>query len=101
VTRALSLVVPAYNEGRRIERSLLAICHHLDARGLPYEVIAVDGLSVVDVTDPTRPQVVATLPAAGGSDVAVSGRGGAFFVMRSGVVIPNQVSPGGCFFPRL
>ena len=40
----LSLVVPAYNEARRIRHTLEAMTSHLAARGLPYEIIvAADG----------------------------------------------------------
>jgi dolichyl-phosphate beta-glucosyltransferase len=39
---ALSLVVPAYNEGQRLPRTLTRIREYLDASGEHYEVIVVD-----------------------------------------------------------
>lgn len=45
---AVSLIVPAYNEGRRIGASLAAMSAHLGARGRPYEIIAVDDGSTDD-----------------------------------------------------
>ena len=41
-TPYLSVVVPAYNESKRLGPSLSAIFKHLDARGVPVEAIAVD-----------------------------------------------------------
>ena len=38
----LSLIVPAYNEGRRIGDSLRAMSAYLGAAGYPYEIIVVD-----------------------------------------------------------
>lgn len=38
----LSVVVPAYNEERRLGPSLEKICRHLDSKRWPYEVIVVD-----------------------------------------------------------
>ncbi|MGQ9657197.1 MAG: glycosyltransferase, partial [Fimbriimonadales bacterium] len=42
----LSVVIPAYNEASRIERTLQRVVEYLDARGEPYEVLVVsDGSS--------------------------------------------------------
>ena len=38
----LSLIVPAYNEGRRIGASLAAMSDYLQATGFPYEIIVID-----------------------------------------------------------
>lgn len=38
----VSLIVPAYNEGRRIGASLAAMSSYLGAAGYPYEIIVVD-----------------------------------------------------------
>jgi dolichyl-phosphate beta-glucosyltransferase len=38
----LSLVIPAYNEGRKIAADLTAACQYFDAAGEPYEIIVVD-----------------------------------------------------------
>ncbi|MCS7190355.1 MAG: glycosyltransferase, partial [Fimbriimonadales bacterium] len=37
----LSVVIPAYNEANRIERTLQRVVEYLDARGEPYEVLVV------------------------------------------------------------
>jgi dolichyl-phosphate beta-glucosyltransferase len=39
---ALSLIIPAFNEERRIAPTLARVTEYLDARGAPYEVIVVD-----------------------------------------------------------
>ena len=41
-TPYLSVVVPAYNESKRLGPTLSAIFNHLDARGVPAEVVVVD-----------------------------------------------------------
>ena len=41
-TEDLSIVVPAYNEERRIGRSLVRIVEYLDGRGTPFEIVLVD-----------------------------------------------------------
>lgn len=47
----LSVVIPAYNEASRIERTLQRVVEYLDARGEPYEILVVsDGSS--DDTEP-------------------------------------------------
>lgn len=77
----LSIVVPAYNEVRRIAGTLAAITAHLRARGLAYEVlVAADG------TDGTREAAAAVAAA----DPRVSvfgqpGRGGKGRGVRLGV----------------
>lgn len=40
-TPRLSVVIPAYNEADRIERTLQRVVEYLDARGEPYEVLVV------------------------------------------------------------
>lgn len=47
----VSVVVPAYNEGKRIDRSLEAICRHLEARVPAFEVIPVDDGSLDGTAD--------------------------------------------------
>ena len=41
-TIALSVVIPAYNEAKRIERTLASATDYLDARGIGYEILVVD-----------------------------------------------------------
>ena len=39
---SLSVVIPAYNEAGRIERTLSGAMTHLEARGTPFEILVVD-----------------------------------------------------------
>jgi len=42
--KMLSVIIPAYKEGKRIGKNLMEIKRHLDAMHMPYEVlVVVDG----------------------------------------------------------
>lgn len=51
---ALSIIVPAFNEAERLERTLDATARYLDARGDTYEIVVVDDGSVDDTTGVAR-----------------------------------------------
>jgi len=61
VAPRLSVVVPAYNEARRIEPTLIEVLAYLDALGNPYEVLVVDDGST-DGTDRIVTRVLADHP---------------------------------------
>ncbi|TMB98246.1 MAG: glycosyltransferase family 2 protein [Chloroflexi bacterium] len=58
----LSVVVPCYNEERRLPRTIEVIEHYLDARGEPYELILVDDGSA-DETRKVMDEAAARHPA--------------------------------------
>ncbi len=41
----LSVIIPAYNEAKRIERTLLDVDAYLERQGYDYEIIVVDNHS--------------------------------------------------------
>jgi dolichyl-phosphate beta-glucosyltransferase len=49
--RAASVIIPAYNEASRIAGSLDRVVRHLEARGVPWEVIVVDDGSLDGTAD--------------------------------------------------
>ncbi len=50
----LSVVIPAYNEARRIGPTLERVHAHLEGRGKPYEVLVVDDGSLDDTSERVR-----------------------------------------------
>src|SRR5258707_3140601 len=57
----LSVVIPAFNEERRLPRTLSAVVAHLRSRGLPFEVVVADDGSADETADLARsagPEVV-------------------------------------------
>jgi len=53
-TPFLSLVIPAYNEGRKIHQDLQAAFSYLDGKGYAYEIIVVDDGSTDDTASEVR-----------------------------------------------
>jgi len=51
---ALSVVIPAYNEARRLPATLARVCAYLDARGERYEIVVVDDGSTDGTADVAR-----------------------------------------------
>jgi len=58
----LSVIIPAYNEGKRIEKTLMSVYGHLSRQDFDYEVLVVDDGS----TDDTVRKIKSHLPAQAG-----------------------------------
>jgi len=50
----LSVVIPAFNEGQRLPRTLRKVRDHLDRQGTPYEIVVVDDGSSDDTGEQAR-----------------------------------------------
>jgi dolichyl-phosphate beta-glucosyltransferase len=53
-SKALSVVIPAYNEARRLPATLVRVGEHLAARGVPHEIVVVDDGSSDGTADVAR-----------------------------------------------
>jgi dolichyl-phosphate beta-glucosyltransferase len=78
---SLSVVIPAYNEARRIEPTLQRVLAYLQARGEPYEVLVVDDGS----TDAT-PHIAQRYAAQGVRVLSHGGNRGKGYSVRQGML---------------
>jgi dolichyl-phosphate beta-glucosyltransferase len=81
VSLPLSVVIPAYDEERRLPDTLRRVCAHLDARGHDYEIVVVD--------DGSRDATASVAREAGGERVRVlsnDGNRGKGYAVRRGML---------------
>jgi dolichyl-phosphate beta-glucosyltransferase len=81
MTEAVTVVIPAYNEARRIGETLRRVTAYLAGRGAPFEVLVVDDGS----SDATR-QVVLGFEAQGVGLVVVGTNRGKGYAVRMGML---------------